>query len=184
VRYGLPWALLCDNGPPWGSSGNTGLSWFDAWLLRLDIRVLHGRPYHPQTQGKVERWHQTIGREVFGPRPFAELTQAQQAFDQFRTSYNTERPHEALDGAVPASRYRMSPRSLPATLPPLVYDAGDRVCRVHPNGEIVVDRHRVYVGGGLAGLAVAVRPTLVDNVLTVRFAQQEIATIDLRTADD
>lgn len=59
--YGLPLLMLMDNGPPWGSGDwsnrYTGLV---VWLLRLGVRVTHGRPYHPQTQGKDERFHRTL----------------------------------------------------------------------------------------------------------------------------
>ena len=66
-RYGLPEALLCDNGPPWGRSdapGGPAHTALTVWLLRLGVRVLHGRPYHPQTQGKEERFHRTLRRSV------------------------------------------------------------------------------------------------------------------------
>ena len=59
-RYGLPKAILTDNGSPWGTCGGTGPSGFEVWLMRLGVRLLHGRPYHPQTQGKDERFHRTL----------------------------------------------------------------------------------------------------------------------------
>ena len=83
-RYGLPQAILTDNGPPWGTSGNGGLTALEAWLLRLGIDVWHGRVYHPQTQGKVERLHGTIASEVFGQQRLADLPASQHGFDAFR----------------------------------------------------------------------------------------------------
>jgi transposase InsO family protein len=55
-RYGLPLAMLMDGGPPWGDPGGEFLTAFSAWLMRLGVKVLHGRPRHPQTQGKEERF--------------------------------------------------------------------------------------------------------------------------------
>ncbi len=63
-RYGLPRAILTDNGPPWGTSASGGLTALEAWLLRLGIAPRHGRAYHPQTQGKVERVHGTSRRRL------------------------------------------------------------------------------------------------------------------------
>lgn len=180
-RYGLPWALLTDNGPPWGTLGHPGISRLEAWLIRLGIRVLHGRPAHPQTQGKIERWHGTVGREVFGAQPFADCAAAQVAFDQFRSCYNTERPHQALNGAVPASRYTPSPRSFPEVLPAIDYDPDDVIRIVRQKGEISVHGHRFYISEGLAGLPVALRPTVIDGHYAVRFCQHEVTVIDLRT---
>lgn len=69
ARYGLPRAILTDNGPPWGATGQGGVTSLEAWLLRLGVAVWHGRVYHPQTQGKVERLHGTIAADVFAHAP-------------------------------------------------------------------------------------------------------------------
>ena len=179
-QFGLPGALLTDNGPPWGSSGNGGITAFEAWLLRLGIRVVHGRAYHPQTQGKVERLHGTIAADVTRFRPLSDLAAAQQAFDRFRTCYNHERPHEALDYAVPASRYRSSPRPCPTTLPEIVYGPDDAVRLVRDQGAISFRNRSHFVSRGLIGLPVAVRPTVTDGLFQVVFCARQVATIDLR----
>lgn len=158
ARYGLPRAILTDNGPPWGTSRGRGLTGLEAWLLRLGIVVIHGRPYHPQTQGKIERWHRTIGHDVFRAAPLADLVTAQQAFDRFRTSYNTDRPHQALGNAVPASRYRASARSCPASPPPIVYGDDDQVRIVRTKGAVMFQGHRYFISEGLKGLPVGIRP--------------------------
>src|SRR5690606_12897603 len=62
---GLPEAPLCDNAFSTAGNSGVGLSGFDAWLIRLGIRPAHGRPYHPQTQGKVERFHGTPEAELW-----------------------------------------------------------------------------------------------------------------------
>jgi transposase InsO family protein len=104
--YGLPERMLVDNGPPWGSSGQGSHTRFSAWLIRLGVTVSHGRPFHPQSQGKDERFHRTLKLEVVSQRPvWHSLPDVQAAFDGWRPHYNFERPHEALGFEVPASRY-------------------------------------------------------------------------------
>jgi transposase InsO family protein len=178
-RYGLPGAILTDNGPPWATSGMGGLTRLETWLLRLGVEVWHGRAYHPQTQGKVERLHGTMAHEAFGSIPFATLVAAQAGFDAFRVCYNHERPHEHLGYAVPASRYAPSPRPFPAVLPAPVYAPGDVVRKVREQGAISSANRSYFVSRGLAGESVAVRPTDEDGVVAVYFCQQQVARLTL-----
>jgi transposase InsO family protein len=177
-RYGLPHRILSDNGSPWGSAGRGGLTSLEAWLVQLGIAVSHGRAYHPQTQGKVERLHRTIAAEVFAQRQFADLATTQTAFTVFRTCYNHERPHEALDFAVPASRYQPSPRPFPETLPEITYGPEDAVRIVTVHGSIQWRQRRYFVSRGLVGRPVAVRPTPEDGRWAVYFCHRHVATID------
>lgn len=117
-RDGLPGSLLCDNGPPWGNArAAQALTSVGVWLLRLGIAVIHGRPRHPQTQGKIERRNGTLTGDVIKRRRFADLAAVQTAFDAWRDSSNQDRPHEALDLATPITRSVVSPRGFPETLP-------------------------------------------------------------------
>lgn len=179
-HLGLPLAILTDNGPPWGNSGNGGITALEAWLLRLGIQVLHGRPYHPQTQGKIERLHATIQTELTAHQVFADLAHAQHAVDAWRRCYNTVRPHEALALATPASRFQLSHRPFPEELPPIAYRPDDRVLKVRSQGSIELAGRAYFVGSGLSGQQVALRPTEQDGVLAVYFCHQQVRTIDLR----
>jgi transposase InsO family protein len=186
-QYGLPTAILCDNGAPWGIAGMTGgpgLSRLAAWLLRLGVEPWHGRPYHPQTQGKVERFHGTIAREVFAHQRPTTLAEAQAHFDAFRMSYNHERPHEALDHATPASRYQPSPRLFPEHLPPVVYEAGTLVRTVTEHGSISWQGRRHFVSRGLVGEPVALQPTGDPAVWSVVYGAYPVVVIDLRRPDE
>src|SRR4029077_19361127 len=73
-RYGLPWALLCDNGPPWGNArARHELTTLGVWLIRLGVALVHGRPRHPQTQGKIERLNGILTVDVIARRRYADL---------------------------------------------------------------------------------------------------------------
>ena len=134
-RYGLPLAMLMDGGSPWGDWADPWTR-FTVWLMGLGVRVLHGRPRHPQTQGKEERFHRTVKAEVMNGRSFRDLSDCQRAFDEWRPRYNHERPHEALDMARPAERYRPGPRVFPEVLPAIEYGPGDQVRKVDGGGFI------------------------------------------------
>ena len=135
-RYGLPEAILCDNGGPWGNvSEGAGHTPLTVWLLRLGVRVLHGRPYHPQTQGKEERFHRTLKRELLSRHTWRDLAHCAELFPRYRQRYNHERPHDSLDGDTPVARYRPSVRALPSHLPLPEY-AGMHVRIVRAKGVI------------------------------------------------
>lgn len=182
-RYGLPWQLLADNGPPWGSSRPKTLTAMDVWLLRLGVRPLHGRPGHPQTQGKLERFHRTLNRDVFQLQTFDSPAEAQRTLDAFRQCYNHERPHAALGYQVPATKYALSPRPFPEVLPPIEYDEEAVVRIVSRKGAIKYDRRALYLSEALGGLPVGLYPTRVDGVIQVKFCARTITTVDLRTLE-
>lgn len=180
-RYGLPDGVLCDNGQPWGDGGTRAYTALGAWLLRLGIAVHHGRPYHPQTQGKDERFHHTLVVEVLTGPPDPTLERAQQRFDRWRDCYNLERPHEALDNATPVTRYTPSERLFPEVLPPIVYAPGDQVRKVQRTGVIDFRGRPWYVGKAFRGQPVGLRPTATDGQLAVYFCHQPITTLDLHS---
>lgn len=179
-RYGLPRQLLCDNGPPWGTTQSPHrLTTLSVWLLRLGVAVIHGRPCHPQTQGKLERFNRTLLADIVADRRFADLATAQAAFDAWRPVYNEVRPHEALALAPPLSRYAPSPRPFPEVLPELVSAPTDAVRRVDAAGKISWQGRRWAVSDALAGQTVGLRPTLVDGVVEVRFGSHLVRRLSL-----
>ena len=181
-EVGLPARILSDNGPPWGSrQGEARLTRLSAWWVRLGIEVVHGRPYHPETQGKVERTMRTLADEALRAGVPADLPALQAALDAWRAVYNAERPHEALGMTPPARHYAPSPRPFPARLPPVEYAAGETVRKVGRDGRISLRDAPHRVSRALAGEAVALRPTGVDGVLAVYSCHHYVRAIDLRT---
>lgn len=179
--YGLPERITCDNGNPWGAPNQDGLTRIEAWLIRLGIRVSHSRPFHPQTQGKDERFHRTLKRELLNRTGFNSLDACQRAFNNWRDQYNLLRPHEALGQRPPATRYAASARPFPAELPEVEYDSADDVRRVRRSGQVQYKRQQFYIGEGLIGELVAIRPADEDGIFKVYFCNREVRRIDLRT---
>ena len=183
-RYGLPERMLMDNGSPWSGAVDHGYTPLTVWLLRLGVGVIHGRPFHPQTQGKEERFHRTIKVEVLGQRLFADFSAMQRRFDEWRHCYNHLRPHEALAMDVPAKHYQPSTRPYPEQLPKLEYDVNDQVRKVQQTGKISFANRNFRVGRPFYKQQVGVRPTLVDGVYDIYFATHKILTINLREQTD
>ena len=166
--YGLPERILCDNGPPWGAAGEPE-AWtaLEVWLVKLGVQTTHGRPRHPQTQGKDERFHRTLKGELLKRTDLRDLIEAQRQFDRWRRMYNEDRPHESLGNATPSTRYRPSPRPYPEREPEMEYDRGDQVRRVGEGGIIHYACRRVRVGRALEGERVAVKPTARDGIVAI-----------------
>jgi transposase InsO family protein len=177
--HGLPECMLVDNGPPWGTDSTHRHTRLTAWLMRLGIAPWHGRPYHPQTRGKNERFNGTLAREVVNAHSFADLAAVQACFDAWREVYNHERPHQAIGDEPPATRYRPSPRRFPAELPPVVYDADCLVRRVQTDGRISFAGRNVFVSRAFAGEPVGLRPGERDGVFDVLYCNFTVGRLDL-----
>jgi len=179
-QFGLPDRILMDNGSPWGDDWVTRHTILTAWLLRLEVAVSHGRPYHPQTQGKNERLNRTLKTEVIRRHTMTDLVECQTVFDHWWQVYNYERPHDALQLATPSSRYRNSPRPFPNVLPPVLYEPGEQIRKVDQSGQIYFHNRTFRIGKAFRHQPVALRPTLDDGLFDVFFCKQKVAQIDLR----
>jgi transposase InsO family protein len=112
--HGWPAATLTDNGSVYTSRFTGGRNSFEYLLAYLGIRQKNGAPGHPQTQGKIERFQQTLKRWL-GRQPAAtDLAGLQAQLDAFRLVYNEQRPHRAIGRATPGEAYRATPRALPS----------------------------------------------------------------------
>jgi len=165
-RCGLPRQILCDHGSPWGTGlredgGTNGRTKLSVWLMRLGVDLIHGKPRHPQTQGKEERFHRTLGVEVLKRETvWRDLAHCQGAFDRWSRIYNEERPHEALGMRVPGDVYQPSRRSYPEQMAEVesYYLGGDELRQVRSKGEITFGNRTYAVGAALIGEVVALRP--------------------------
>lgn len=179
-RYGLPLRMLADNGSPWGTAGSEERhTVLTVWLLDLGVEVIHGRAYHPQTQGKDERFHRTLMAEVVNGRLFGDIAEAQRAFDAWRPVYNDKRPHEGIGMAVPSSRYRPSPRSMPRSIAAPEYESQAHVRKVRDRGGVSFKNREVPVSKAFAGRYVALRATNVDGVFDICYRHHRLGQVDL-----
>jgi len=180
-RYGLPERMTMDNGPPWGDGPGNPYTTLTVWLMRLGVRCGHSRPYHPQTQGKDERMHRSLKAEAM-QEIHEDLATWQAAFDAWRLVYNTQRPHQALDYAVPAQRYQPSPRRWTGRFIEPEYGPDDLVRHVQHGGWLSFRGHDVKVPKAFMGQTVAFRPTAEDGVWDIIFIAQRISQVNLRDA--
>ena len=151
-EYGLPETILCDNGRPWGVSRSNGITAFETWAMELGVLVIHGRPLHPQTQGKEESFNKSWKRECLewlGPLP--DILDVITETELFRSFYNDERPHFGIGGKVPSDIYRRSPRAYPEKIEEWVYPDTVHVRLVGGKGYISWHDTPVFVGEGLRG---------------------------------
>jgi transposase InsO family protein len=114
-EYGPPASTLTDNGSVYTSRFTGGRNAFEYVLPLLGVRQKNGSPGHPQTQGKTERFHQTLQRWLRARPPASSTAQLQRQLDQFREHYNEQRPHRALHRRTPADAYRATPKAAPST---------------------------------------------------------------------
>jgi len=177
IQHGLPEAIRSDNGAPFASErGVLGLSRLSAWWLVLGIDLERGRPGCPQDNGAHERLHLDIRRELQGQ----DWTDRQAALDEWRHSFNHERPHEALDLRCPGELYRPSPRAYEGTPEDLTYESL-AARRVQRQGYIHWQDQRVFVSEALRGWSVGLEPLALGK-WTVWFGRLLLGELDERTA--
>lgn len=178
-EYGLPFSFLCDNGNPWGTAQSTGFSRFEVWLMELGILTLHGHPRHPQTQGKGESFNRSMTKELLAHTHIADLADAQRQFDRYRTFYNEERPHHALDLDTPSQRYIPSPRPYPERISPWEYPQGCELRKVRVTGFFNYGGQGYFLSEAFGGKEIAVRPSHIHGCVSLFFRQFRIARIDV-----
>lgn len=178
AEYGLPDRIRSDNGKPFAGVGIGRLSRLAVWWMRLGIipeRIALGRP---DQNGSHEHFHGVLKAATARP-PAASLRAQQARFDRFCTEYNEERPHEALEGATPASRYTASPRPWPRRLPAIEYPGHMEIRRVSGSGCLCWERRQLFLTDALCGEYVGLEE-VIDGVWTVYFVTTPVARLDAR----
>jgi transposase InsO family protein len=184
-RYGLPYKILADNGGPWGTccsnkpDGYKSYSRLEKWLMQLNVMLIHGRPYHPQTQGKEERFHRTLKQELFDHEQFRDMDHCQTRFDWWRNKYNCIRPHEAIDLKTPVEIYQPSVKTYNGKIPPYEYNQSDLKRKVQQNGTISFKFKMFKVGKAFKGDYVAIRESDKEQIYEIYFCNQLLRTITL-----
>lgn len=152
-HYGVPASTLTDNGRVYTAKFGGGRNAFEQLLPHLGVQQKNGKPNHPQTQGKVERFHQTLKRRLAAQPPAQTIPELQHQLDEFRRYYNHQRPHRALERSTPGEAYHATPKAQPATArAPGHYRI--RYDRLDPKGRMTLRHagriHHLGIGAGHA----------------------------------
>jgi len=155
AAHGVPQRLLTDNGAALNPSRRGAVGQLVTYVTRLGVEAITGKPYKPTTQGKNERFHQTLFRWLDKQPLAGTLEELQEQVDRFDRFYNTERPHQGLPGRVtPAQAWEATPKADPPRprnqMQPVGWD-GIRATRVARNGIVQVRQTRFHVTRLLAG---------------------------------
>lgn len=175
-EYGLPERVRTDNGAPFGSNGESGLTGLTVWWIKLGIQPERIQPGQPQQNGRHERMHRTLKQATASP-PAANRRRQQQRFDEFRREYNEQRPHEALGQIPPLQVYVCSSQPYPARVPEVEYPGGWQVRRVFQGGQIRWRQVKIFVAKALVGEPVGLEQ-IEERYWRVWFASYEVGVLD------
>nr|WP_237578296.1 integrase core domain-containing protein [Leptospira mayottensis] len=178
-EYGMPLAIKTDNGSPFASRAIGGLSKLSVWWLKLGIRPERIQPGKPQQNGRHERMHRTLKQETALPAR-SSLKEQQEAFDRFRSEYNLERPHEALEYKTPGKIYMPSERIFPLRIPEIAYATNIVVETVLDNGTAKYGPFRIFFGSPLIGERVGFEE-VSERLCKIYFTNAVLGMLDLFT---
>jgi len=173
---GLPEGLLMDHGTPWHNGWSPwGWTELSVWIMQQGVRIYLSGVRHPETQGKVERMHESLQQAIRKRKAQVD----QQWLDEFRHEYNHVRPHEGIGMVTPAARWRPSARRYQAQLREWEYPAGWEVHRLAGEGQLGWRGQRWEISNALRNQLVGLQ-RCEDRVL-VYFCNVPLREIDLRT---
>lgn len=181
-EYGLPSAILSDNGPCFAGFRG-GYTQFERFLMDQDILPIHGKVCHPQTQGKIERFHRTLKRELLLPGTPRDLAEAGELFSKWRQFYNEVRPHAALNNCTPAQRYQPSSRHFLEQVPKFEYPTAFRLHKINNRGYLRFQHHQSYLSETFIDAYVQLVPDDWKDIVHVHYRNFEIAQFDILTGE-
>lgn len=175
--YGLPEAIRSDNGAPFAASrAPLGLSRLSAWWVSLGIRLDRIDPGHPEQNGAHERVHRDIRAEL-QDQPADGVEQSQALFDEWRHTFNWQRPHEALTMKTPGSLYTPSKRVYDRSRVDIMYPPNWMERLVSPSGLIRLCSVHIFISSALSGFVIGLQP--VADRLDVWFDYLRLGHVDL-----
>ena len=177
-EFGLPDSILSDNGAQFAGF-RKGYTQFERWLMDLDILPIHGRIKHPQTQGKIERFHRTMKKELLDYTQIANIEDAQKKFDIWRDKYNNIRPHEALGMKRPGEVYEPSQRQYSDTIKKYEYGGEYHVIKVNSWGYVRFDKWQVYLSETMIDQHIEFRPSPDGETFAACYRNFKIAEFDI-----
>ncbi len=176
-EYGMPNAVLSDNGAQF-SGFKKGYTQFERWLMDLDILPIHGRIKHPQTQGKIERFHRTMKQELLNHTEIADIEDAKIQFSHWQSKYNDLRPHEALGMKTPGEVYIPSKREYKEKIEKFEYGGEHHVIKVNSWGYVRFDKWQIYLSETMIDQYIEFRPALDGETFIACYRNFKIAEFD------
>jgi transposase InsO family protein len=181
ATWGYPASLLTDNGAVYNAKSRLGQTLLEAELDRLGIVYKHSRPYHPQTCGKAERFHQTLKKFLAKQRPVRTVSGLQRQIDRFVVFYNQERPHRARGRLTPLEAFRARDRAEPGT-PLGTTHFRVRTDRIDDSGSVSLryDSRMFHIGIGRRFKGTPVRLYIADlDVRVVTFEGELLRHLEI-----
>jgi len=176
-EYGMPDSILSDNGAQFAGF-KKGYTQFEKWLMDLDILPIHGRIKHPQTQGKIERFHRTMKQELLNHIQIADIEDAQNKFSIWRDKYNNIRPHEALGMRTPGEVYKPSQKQYTEIIKKYEYGGEHHVIKVNSWGYVRFDKWQVYLSETMINQYIEFRPSPDGETFIACYRNFKIAEFD------
>ena len=176
-EYGMPNSVLSDNGAQFAGF-RQGYTRFEKWLMNHDVLPIHGRIKHPQTQGKIERFHRTMQEELLKHTVMENIDDANNKFQLWREKYNNIRPHEALGMKCPAEVYIPSSRAYSDEVSPYEYGGQFHVIKVNSWGYARFDKWQVYLSETMINEYIEFRPNPHGDSFIVCYRNFKIAEVD------
>ena len=179
-EYGMPNSVLSDNGAQFAGF-RQGYTQFEKWLMNHDVLPIHGRIKHPQTQGKIERFHRAMNQELLKHYTPKDLADAERIFNEWRNCYNNERPHEALAMKCPSDIYVPSERPYCDTVKKYEYSGQYHVIKVNNWGYVRFDRWQIYLSETMANEHIEFRPNPNRDTFIACYRNFAIGEFDVHT---
>ena len=176
-QYGMPDSILSDNGAQFAGF-RKGYTQFEKWLIDLDILPIHGRIKHPQTQGKIERFHRTMKHELLNHTEIADIEDAQTKFRLWQDKYNNLRPHEALGMKTPGEVYEPSQRQYESKVKEFEYGGEHHVLKVNSWGYVRFNGWQVYLSETMANQYIEFRTSSDGETFAACYRNFKIAEFD------
>ena len=179
-EFGMPDSVLSDNGAQFAGF-RQGYTQFEKWLMNHDILPIHGRIKHPQTQGKIERFHRTMNQELLNHYIPKDIADAERVFADWRNCYNNERPHEALGMKCPSEIYVPSKRIYCDQVEKFEYSGKYHVIKVNSWGYVRFDHWQVYLSETMIDEHIEFRPNPNGDTFIACYRNFAIAEFDVHT---
>ena len=179
-EYGMPDSVLSDNGAQFAGF-RQGYTQFEKWLMNHDVLPIHGRIKHPQTQGKIERFHRAMNQELLKYYIPKNIADAERIFDEWRNCYNNERPHEALGMRCPSDIYIPSERVYQDKIEKYEYSGNHHVIKVNNWGYVRFDRWQIYLSETMINEYIEFRTNPNADTFIACYRNFVIAEFDVHT---